>query len=102
VATALANAKAAKDSAKQKTLKAELVTFNKRLARQITDEARQLVKTRFDYPVFLYEAEKMGLSATGEPDVNELYPNPRQPAGITVTALEQYRAFEKDPKPFFV
>jgi type I restriction enzyme M protein len=102
LATAIASAKVAKDSAQQKTLKAELVTFEKRLTEQITAQARQLVKTRFDYPVFLYEAEKMGLSATGEPDANELYPNPRLPAGITVTALEQYRAFEKDATPFFV
>ena len=102
VAAAIASAKATKDSARQKTLKAELVTFEKRLTEQITAQGRQLVKTRFDYPVFLYEAEKMGLSATGEPDANELYPNPRLPAGITVTALEQYRAFEKDATPFFV
>lgn len=79
----MASAKTAKDSAQQKILKAELVTFEKRLTEQITAQARQLVKTRFDYPVFLYQAEKMGLSATGEPDANELYPNPRLPAGIT-------------------
>jgi type I restriction enzyme M protein len=102
VATAIASAKADKDSALQKTLKVELVTFEKRLTEQILAQGRQLVKTRFDYPVFLYEAEKMGLSATGEPDANELYPNPRLPAGITLTALEQYRAFEKDPTTFFV
>ena len=102
VATAIASAKAAKDSAQQKTLKAELVAFEKRLTEQINVEARQLTKTRFDYPVFLYEAEKMGLSATGEPDANELYPNPRLPVGVTLTALEQYRAFEKDPTAFFV
>lgn len=102
VAAAIVTAKAAKDAAQQKTLKAELVTFEKRLTEQIKAEARQLVKTRFDYPVFLYDAEKMGLSATGEPDANELYPNPRLPAGLTVTALEQYRAFAKDATPFFV
>ena len=109
IKTALARAKADKDTAKiaeesarQKTLKAELAAFEKRLTEQIAAQARQLLKTRFDYPVFLYEAEKMGLSATGEPDANELYPNPRLPAGVTVTALEQYRAFEKDAAPFFV
>ena len=96
------NAKIAQERARQKTLKAELEAFERRLADQIAVEARQLLKTRFDYPVFLYEAEKMGLSATGEPDANELYPNPRLPAGVTLTALEQYRAFEKDAAPFFV
>ena len=61
-----------------------------------------LLKTRFDYPVFLYEAEKVGMTATGEPDSNELYPNPRQPQGLEMTALEQYRAFVQDATPFFV
>ena len=102
VATELASAKTAKDSTLQKALKAELAIFEKRIAEQIAVQTRQLVKSRFDYPVFLYEAEKMGLTATGEPDANELYPNPRLPVGITQTALEQYRAFEKDAKPFFV
>lgn len=102
VATALVSAKTAKDSTRQKALKAELAIFEKRITEQIAVQTRQLVKSRFDYPVFLYEAEKMGLTATGEPDANELYPNPRLPAGITQTALEQYRAFEKDAKPFFV
>ena len=96
------NAKIAQERARQKTLKAELEAFERRLADQIAVEARQLLKTRFDYPVFLYEAEKMGLSATGEPDANELYPNPRLPAGVTLTALEQYQAFQKDAAPFFV
>ena len=96
------NAKIAQERARQKTLKAELEAFERRLAEQIAVEARQLLKTRFDYPVFLYEAEKMGLSATGEPDANELYPNPRLPAGVTLTALEQYQAFHKDAAPFFV
>ena len=96
------NAKIAQERARQKTLKAELEAFERRLAEQIAVEARQLLKTRFDYPVFLYEAEKMGLTATGEPDANELYPNPRLPAGVTLTALEQYRAFQKDAAPFFV
>ena len=96
------NAKIAQERARQKTLKAELEAFERRLADQIAVEARQLLKTRFDYPVFLYEAEKMGLSATGEPDANELYPNPRLPAGVTLTALEQYQAFHKDAAPFFV
>ena len=96
------NAKIAQERARQKTLKAELEAFERRLADQIAVEARQLLKTRFDYPVFLYEAEKMGLSATGEPDATELYPNPRLPAGVTLTALEQYQAFHKDAAPFFV
>lgn len=102
VATAIAAAKAAKDTAAQKALKAEGAAYEKRMAEQMAAEARQLLRTRFDYPVFLYEAEKVGLSATGEPDANELYPNPRLPQGVELTALEQYRAFREDAAPFFV
>ncbi len=39
------------------------------------------LKERFDYPIFLYEAEKVGITATGEPDANELYPNDRHAGG---------------------
>ena len=102
LAAALAAAKAAKDSATPKALKAELAAFEKRMAEQMAAEARQLLKNRFDYPVFLYEADKVGLTATGEADANELYPNPRLPQGVQRTALEQYRAFVQDATPFFV
>ena len=54
------------------------------------------------YTVFLYEADKVGISATGEPDLNELYPNDRLPSGIEKTCLELYREFRRDPAPFFV
>lgn len=101
LADAIATAKKAKDAVAQKALKAELAAYEKRMAEQMQAEARHLLKTRFDYPVFLYEAEKVGMTATGEPDSNELYPNPRQPQGLEMTALEQYRAFTQDATPFF-
>ena len=41
---------------------------------------RILLKQRFDYLIFLYGAEKVGITATGEPDTNELYPNAGMPA----------------------
>lgn len=85
-----------------KAAKAEAETRLKALEAQIAAEARALLKQRFDYPVFLYEAEKVGLTATGEPDANELYPNERLPAGLDKTALELYREFREDPSPFFV
>lgn len=88
--------------AERSTLQKELLDFDKRIAAAITLESRALLKTRFDYPIFLYEAEKVGISATGEPDLNELYPNDRLPAGIEKTCLELYREFRKDPAPFFV
>src|SRR5439155_25793283 len=42
--------------------------FQKRSAETIAAETRALLKERFPYPVFLYEAEKVGITATGEPD----------------------------------
>ncbi len=65
-------------------------------------EARAVLKQRFDYPVFLYEAEKVGISATGEPDANELYPNDRMPTGMKPedTCLELYRRFRTNPMEF--
>jgi type I restriction enzyme M protein len=67
-------------------------------------EARALLKQRFDYPIFLYEAEKVGITATGEPDANELYPNDRLPAGLKPeeTCLELYRRFRENPKAFLL
>ena len=67
-----------------------------------TRENRALLKGRFDYPIFLYEAEKVGITATGEPDANELYPNDRVPTGMKPeeTCLEVYRRFCKKPGEF--
>jgi type I restriction enzyme M protein len=59
------------------------------------------LKERFQYAVFLYEAEKVGVTSTGEADQSELYPNSNQPLGTEgKTCLELYRAFLKDPKAF--
>ena len=49
------------------------------MAETIAKETRALLKERFPYPIFLYEAEKVGITATGEQDQNELVPE-RQPA----------------------
>jgi len=84
------------------TLRKELADFDKQTAETIAKESRALLKERFNYPIFLYEAEKVGISATGEPDLNELYPNDRIPPGIEKTCLELYRKFREDPAPFFV
>jgi type I restriction enzyme M protein len=48
----------------------------------------------------MYEAEKVGISATGEEDQNELYPNANQPEGIEKTCLEWYLEFLTEPKKF--
>ena len=47
-------------------------------------------------------AEKVGISATGEEDQNELYPNDRQPADCDKTCLEWYREFLADPSALAV
>ncbi|MCC5842436.1 MAG: N-6 DNA methylase [Opitutales bacterium] len=99
---AMAEAKEKKDRATLTSLRKELSDFDKQIAETIAKESRVLLKRRFDYPVFLYEAEKVGISATGEPDLNELYPNDRVPPGIDKTCLELYRNFREDPQPFFV
>ena len=68
----------------------------------IKAEARALLKSRFPYPVFLYEAEHVGITATGETDrvPNELIPGDFKPEGLEQTALERYRAFRENPEPF--
>ncbi|MGG4440013.1 N-6 DNA methylase [Brevibacillus fortis] len=98
----IATAKANKDSERQKSLKREFLAYEKRINVLKSQETRQLLKQRFDYPVFLYDAEKVGLTATGEIDDNELYPNEHVPTDVEKTALELYEQFRIDPKPFFV
>jgi hypothetical protein len=95
-------AKEAKDAEARKAAQAGLRDYLNRMADTKTREARALLKERFDYPIFLYEAEKVGITATGEPDANELYPNDRMPAGTTAekTCLELYRSFGRNPRAF--
>ena len=99
---AIEAAKKAKDTEKQKVLQKELADYEKRMAETIAAETRALLKERFPYPVFLYEAEKVGITATGEPDQNELFPNDNQPPGATKTCLELYQEFRRNPKAFFI
>ena len=102
--TAIEAAKKAKDRDAKKQAEADLRDYRKRLDDTKIREARALLKARFDYPIFLYEAEKVGITATGEPDANELYPNDRLPAGLEPenTCLELYRRFRKDPQAFLL
>jgi type I restriction enzyme M protein len=126
--TLITEAKANRDAEARKAAQAELRGYLKAMADRQAAESRALLKQRFDYPVFLYEAEKVGITATGEEDANELYPNERVPLDETSpaihqgsgtgfqpvdhgqdahatpikTALELYRAFQREPEPFFV
>jgi type I restriction enzyme M protein len=95
-------AKEARDTEKRKTLQKELAVYEKRMAEAIVKETRALLKERFPYPIFLYEAEKVGITATGEQDQNELVPNDNQPPGITKTCCELYQEFRRNPEPFFL
>lgn len=85
-------------SEKRKGLQKELKAFLKAMEDKITAEARALLKERFDYPIFMYEAEKVGITATGEPDQNELFPNPNQPPDCEKTCLEWYLEFRQNPE----
>jgi type I restriction enzyme M protein len=100
--SAIAAAKDGRNAEQRKALQRELATYEKQMADAIATETRALLKERFPYPIFLYEAEKVGITATGEPDQNELYPNNNTPLGIKKTCLELYQEFRGDPKPFLL
>jgi type I restriction enzyme M protein len=99
---AIEAAKTADDKDARKEREKELNEYQRAMTEKIAAESRALLKQRFNYPVFLYEAEHVGITATGEPDVNELYPNERQPTGGVKTCVELYREFRKNPESFFV
>ena len=99
---AIQQAKDDKDADRRKLLQKELKDYLKEMENRQIMESRQLLKERFDYPIFMYEAEKVGISATGDEDQNELYPNDRQPPEIEKTCLEWYREFVADPAGFTV
>ena len=100
---AIDTAKAAKDREAHKAAQRQLSDYLAKMEETRTREARALLKERFEYPIFLYEAEKVGITATGEPDANELYPNDNMPAGMKPedTCLEVYRRFVANPAAFF-
>jgi type I restriction enzyme M protein len=100
--TEIEKAKAAKNRDEHKAAARQLADYLAKMEETKTREARALLKDQFDYPVFLYEAEKVGITATGEPDANELYPNDNLPAGLKPedTCLEVYRRFLGNPQAF--
>jgi type I restriction enzyme M protein len=95
-------AKQTKEAERRKDLQKKLKDYLKAMEVRKIADTRQLLKERFDYPIFMYEAEKVGISATGEEDQNELYPNPNQPANCDKTCLEWYREFQANPSAFAV
>jgi len=97
-------ARAERDGDRRKKAQTELAVYERRMVERIESEARALLKVRFDYPIFLYDAEHVGITATGEPDTNELYPNADLPAGLdtTNTCLELFWRFRRRPTDFAI
>jgi type I restriction enzyme M protein len=63
-------------------------------------EQRARCRELFNYPIFLYEAEHVGITATGEDDSNELLPDGPLPADVSESALAAYQRFRTDPDGF--
>jgi len=78
-----------KDRRRKKELELELRTKLRGLQERIRKESRQLLKERFDYPIFMAEAEHVGITATGQEDENE-YPE----------IVKAYERFKTNPKKF--
>lgn len=97
-------AKTAKDGKRRKDAQAALLKYQRDMDAKIQAEALALLKERFNYPVFLYDAERVGITATGEFDVTELYEDPKLglPSSTKpdATSLALYRAFRLNPKAF--
>jgi type I restriction enzyme M protein len=96
----ITEAKENKDAKRRKALQNELRAYQKEMETKKASEARALLKEHFPYPIFLYEAERVGITATGDDDLNELYPNDDVPQGIDKTCLELYREFRSSPESF--
>lgn len=100
--TAMEKAKKERDAARLKALQGELREYRRDTEHRILRESRALLKKRFPYPIFLYEAENVGITATGDTDrvPNELVPNEFKPPDVELTTLELFHRFKADPKPF--
>lgn len=86
-----------KKKAKQKMEKSGSVRLARNNSELLKQRTRSLLKERFGYHVFLYDAQSVGISATGAADENELYPNDRVPSEVEKTCLEHYHAFLENP-----
>lgn len=95
-------AREARNAERRKDAEKELRAYRSRMETLKKAEARLLLKQRFSYFVFMYEAEKVGITATGEDDENELHPNRRVPKGVAVTCLEHYLEFQKNPEKYLL
>lgn len=97
-----ATEKAKDENEKLKQLKLSAKTELKNLEKTILEEIKILIKTKMDYNIFLYDAEKVGITATGDVDKNELYPNENKPDNIEYTAIELYEQYQENSSKFAV
>ena len=99
---------AAATDADRKAAQKALRDFRRGEAAEKAAEARRRTKEAHDYPVFLFDAERVGITATGEAAACELFAsdNPDLPLpediGPDETALALYRAFREDPALFLL
>lgn len=90
----------AKDSGKREkraALQKELREYLAQMEALKKADARKLAKSRFSYSIFMYEAEHVGISATGEEDANELGPNTNLPEGVERSCLDWYELYKSNP-----
>jgi len=81
-----------KDKKADKDEKKEARAKLKELNKQADEESRKRARANFDYTIFMAEAEKVGITATGETGNNVPNELPK--------ILKQFKAFKKDPQKF--
>lgn len=74
--------------------------YEKTRANAVALAARRLLKAKLDYPIFMYDAQHVGMTSTGDVDRNELVPGDL-PEGVPESALELYHQFQHNPELFF-
>lgn len=97
-------ARQSRDTEERKRLEKELRLLERKMDTQAAERARSIAKQSISYPVFMYEAQHVGITATGDTDriPNELLPGEFLPDGVERSALELYEDFKRDPSPFFL
>ncbi|MGA8494396.1 MAG: N-6 DNA methylase [Xanthobacteraceae bacterium] len=100
LANAIEQARASQDREARRLREKELADYEKHTAYVLATETRALLKKRFAYLIFLYQAEKVGITATGDEDTNELciWPKDNRPPGVSKTCLELYQEFCLNPQ----
>ena len=75
--------------------------YLKAMKEKITSEARARLKERFDYPIFLYEAEKVGALVPARTTKTSCIPT-RTSRLMSKKLLDLYHEFQLNPERFFV